>query len=67
MTGADSQSARTASAANPPQGARAPAYQGLVAGVDHGVASDFGILWRIVRLASRYRLQLAVAVGAALG
>lgn len=67
MTGADSQSARTASAANPPQGARAPAYQGLVAEVDHGVANDFGILWRIIRLASRYRLQLAVAVGAALG
>jgi ATP-binding cassette subfamily B protein len=31
------------------------------------VAGDFSILWRIVRLASRYRLQLALAVGAALG
>jgi ATP-binding cassette subfamily B protein len=67
MTGADSEGTRAAPAATPRQGLRGRPYRGIEAPGGHGVADDLGILWRIVRLAARYRLQLAVAVGSAVG
>jgi ATP-binding cassette subfamily B protein len=67
MTGADNGEARTAPAANRRQGVRGRPYRGVASAAGHGVAGDLGILWRIIRIAARYRLQLAVAVVAALG
>jgi ATP-binding cassette subfamily B protein len=67
MPDADTAKARSEPAADPQRIARTLAYEGLAGEAGRSVAGDFSILWRIVRLASRYRLQLAVAVGAALG
>jgi ATP-binding cassette subfamily B protein len=67
MNGADSEEARTASAANVRRGVRGQPYRGIAPIAGRGVTGDLGILWRIIRLAARYRLQLAVAVVAALG
>ena len=67
MHGPDAAKDPKVSAAKPRPGARVVAYQGLTDDIDHSVATDVEILWRIIRLASRYRLQLAVAVAAALG
>jgi len=46
---------------------RALAYQRLTDNDDHNFANDAAILWRIVKLASRYRWRLTIAVFAALG
>jgi ATP-binding cassette subfamily B protein len=67
MPDADTAKARSEPAADPRPIARTLAYEGLTGDLDRSVAGDFSILWRIVRLASRYRLQLAVALAAALG
>jgi ATP-binding cassette subfamily B protein len=67
MPDADTAKARSEPAADPQRIARTLAYEGLAGEAGRSVAGDFSILWRIVRLASRYRLQLALAVGAALG
>ena len=67
MTGAVTPPPHPMSAANPRPGVRASAYQGLTDDVDHDFANDAAILWRIVRLAARYKLGLAIAVCAALG
>jgi ATP-binding cassette subfamily B protein len=67
MPDADTAKARSEPTADPRRIARTLAYEGLTGDPDRSVSGDFSILWRIVRLASRYRLQLAVAVAAALG
>ncbi len=67
MHGADAATDQKLSDAKPQQGAPAAAYRGLAADTDHSVGTDIEILWRIIRLASRYRLQLGVAIVAALG
>ena len=43
---------------------RQRAYQGMADDGAHRLSGDAAILWRIVRLAGRYRLRLALAVGA---
>ena len=50
-----------------PKGAitlRQQAYRGMGADADYSVAKDTAILWRITRLIFKYRLRVALAVGA---
>ena len=63
----DAAKGQEVSADKPWQGAGVAAYERLTPEIDHNVATDVEILWRIVRLASRYRFQLSLAVAAALG
>ncbi len=67
MHGADAATDQELSAAKPRRGAPAHAYQGLAGDGDHSVTNDIEILWRIIRLAAHYRLQLTIAMVAALG
>lgn len=46
---------------------RVRTYRGLAQSDDHGFGEDAAILWRIIRLAARYKWRLALAVVAALG
>ena len=46
--------------------AHARSYIGVSSQIDRGLGNDAETLWRIVRLASRYRLRIALAVGATL-
>ncbi|PPR66034.1 MAG: hypothetical protein CFH00_01293, partial [Alphaproteobacteria bacterium MarineAlpha1_Bin1] len=50
-----------------PKGAitlRQQAYRGMGVDADYGVVKDTAILWRITRLIFKYRLRVALAVGA---
>ncbi len=44
--------------------AYASAYGGMLSGDDHGDQNDFHILWRIVRIALRNRVRIALAIAA---
>lgn len=67
MTGAGTPNASLESAAKRRPSVRGHAYRGMSGDDGHGLGGDFAILWRIVRLAARYRLQLTIAVIGALG
>lgn len=67
MTGADTPNPQTVSASSPGQRSRVLAYKGLTEDMDHDFGNDAAILWRIVRLAARFPVTLAVATVAALG
>ena len=43
---------------------RQTAYQGMSEDASHRVGDDAAVLWRIIRLALRYRSRMAIAVGA---
>lgn len=43
---------------------RQTAYQGMSENSEHHVGADAAVLWRIVRLALRYRVRMAIAIGA---
>ena len=43
---------------------RQTAYQGMSEDASHRVGDDAAVLWRIIRLALRYRSRVAIAVGA---
>jgi ATP-binding cassette subfamily B protein len=46
---------------------RQQAYRGMAEQTEPGVGSDAAVLWRITRLVLRYRLRMALAVGATVG
>ncbi len=50
----------------PTPSAQARAYRGMSSELDSGLGGDAETLWRIIRLALRYRLRIALAVGATL-
>ena len=58
-------SRRDAAVANRPR-AYATAYGGMLAGDDLGHRDDFRVLWRIVRIALRNRVRVALAIAATL-
>jgi len=55
---------RHAAASVPARPVSARAYKGLPGDSEAAAGGDFGVLWRILRLAMRYPWRLAVAVGA---
>ncbi len=45
---------------------RQKAYQGMSEDLDHRVGDDAAVLWRIIRLALRYRVRVTIAIGASI-
>ena len=47
--------------------AYARTYRGMLSDADHALGNDARTLWRIIRLTLRYRLRIALALGATFG